>query len=165
MLAIEARSASLLADSIAFLEAASVGALTSFGGNWSQSGRESFAGFCGTIISIPTYALFWMIAANYYEATIPSAAPLAATGAALLLTNIACLVVRNHGRLPPLADSSSDVRNHAIMNIMIVLAALVTWVLGTMWPDAFAALGILCASAGAAEHIWAAARELPPVEE
>jgi Co/Zn/Cd efflux system component len=164
ILAIEARSASLFADSIAFLEAASVGALMSSGRNWSRPGREAFARFSRTIILIPTCLLFWMIAANYYGTAIPSALPLAATGVVLLLTNIACLVIRKHGRFPYLAESHSDVRNHAIMNTVVVLAAFLTWASGTMWPDALAALGILCVNASAAGHISLAARESPPID-
>lgn len=165
ILAIEARSASLFADSIAFLEAASVGALMSSGRSWSMPGREAFARFSSTTILIPTCFLFWMIAANYYGTAIPSVVPLAATGAVLLLTNIACLVIPKHGWFPRLAESLSDVRNHAIMNTVIVLAAFFTWASGTMWPDMLAALGILCVNASAAAHIWLAARELPPVDE
>ena len=66
ILAIEARSASLFSDSIAFLEGASVSVLLSSGRNWSVPGRETFARFSRTIILIPTCFLFWMIAANYY---------------------------------------------------------------------------------------------------
>jgi hypothetical protein len=121
-LAIEARSASLFSDSIAFLEAASVSVLVSSGRNWSMPGREAFARFSRTIILIPTSFLFWMIAANCYGTAIPSAAPLAATGAVLLPTNIACLVMPKHGRFPHPAESLSDVRHHAIMNTVIVLA-------------------------------------------
>src|SRR6202035_2838018 len=83
ILAIEARSASLFADSIAFLEGASVSVLMSSGRNWSMPGREPCARFSRTIILIPTCFLFWMIAGNYYGSAIPSPAPLAAAGAAL----------------------------------------------------------------------------------
>ena len=161
ILAIETRSASLFADGIAFLEGASVSVLLSSGPNWSMPGREAFARFSRTILLIPICFLFWMITANYHGAAIPSATPLAATGAALLLTNIACLVMLKHGMFAHLARSLSDVRNHAIMNATVVLAAFLTWASGTMWPDALAALGILCANASAAEHIWLAAREPP----
>jgi len=105
-----------------------------------------------------------MIAANYCETAIPSAVPLAATGAVLLLTNIACLVLPKHGMLPHLAGSLSDIRKHAIINALIVLAAFLTWASGTMWPDVLVALGILCVNACAAEHIWLAARESPPID-
>ena len=160
-LAIEVRSASLFSDSIASLEATSVGILMSSGRNWSMPGREAFAGFSGTIILIPTCFLFWMIATNYYGAAIPSATPLAATGAVFLLTNIACLVMPKHGMFAHLAGSFSDIRNHAIINTAIALAAFLTWASGTMWPDALAGLGILCANTCAAQHIWLAARESP----
>src|SRR5258708_24764802 len=140
ILASEARSASLFADSIAFLEGASVSVLLSSGRNWSMPGRKAFARFSRTIILIPTCFLFWMIAANYYGAAIPSAMPLAATGAVLLLTNIACLVMLNHGTFAHLAQALSDVRNHAVMNAAVVLAAVLTWASGTMWPDTLAGL-------------------------
>jgi Co/Zn/Cd efflux system component len=164
ILAIEARSASLFSDSIAFLEATSVSILMSSGRDWSMPGREAFARFSRTVILIPTCFLFWMIAANYYGAAIPSAAPLAATGAVLLLTNIACLVMSRHGKFAHLAGSLSDVRNHAILNAAVVLAAFLTWISGTMWPDALAGLGILCVNARAADHIWLAATESPPID-
>ena len=164
ILAIEARSAALFADSIAFLEAASVGVLMSSGRNWSIPSREAFAGFSRTIIFIPTCFLFWMIAANYYGTAVPSAVPLAATGAVLLLTNIVYLVLTRHGMLAHLASSLSDVRKHAIINAFIVLAAFLTWASGTMWPDVLVALGILCVNACAAEHIWLAVRESPPFD-
>ena len=164
MLAIEARSASLFADSIAFLEAASVSVLLSSGRNWSMPGREAFARFSRTTILIPTCFLFWMIAANYYGTAIPSAVPLAATGAVLLLTNIAYLVMPKYGMFAHLAGSLSDIRIHAIMNTVIVLAAFLTWASGTMWPDLLAALGILYVNESAAEHIWLAARGAPPID-
>jgi len=164
ILAIEARSASLFADSIAFLEGASVSVLMSAKLNWSMPGRKAFARFARTIILIPTCFLFWMIAANYYGTAIPSAAPLAATGAVLLLTNIACLVIPKHGTFAHPAQALSDVRNHAVMNTVIVLAAFLTWASETMWPDVLAGLGILCVNVSAAEHIWLAARESPPID-
>src|SRR5258708_15745635 len=161
-LAIEARSASLFSDSIAFLEATSVSILLSSGRHWSMPGREPFARFSRTIILIPTCFLFWMIAANYYGATIPSATPLAATGAALLLTNIACLVMPKHGRFAHLAGSLSHIRNHAIMNTVVVLTAFLTWASGTMWPDVLACLALLFVNPDPAEHIWLAPRHPPP---
>ena len=85
----------------------------------------------------------------------PVRAPLAATGAVLLLTNIACLVMLNHGMFAHLAGSLSHVRNHAIMNTVIILAAFLTWASGTMWPDVLAGLGILYMNADAAEHVCA----------
>jgi Co/Zn/Cd efflux system component len=121
ILAIETRSASLFADNIAFLEGASVSVLLSSGRNWSMPGREAFARFSRTILLIPICFLFWMITANYHGAAIPSATPLAATGAALLLTNIACLVMLKHGMFAHLAGSLSDVHNHAIMQAVVVL--------------------------------------------
>jgi Co/Zn/Cd efflux system component len=144
ILAIEARSASLFADSIAFLEGASVSVLLSSGRNWSMPGREAFARFFRTIILIPICFLFWMITATI---TAPRSRP--------------------RRRWPQPARRSGslcDARNHAIMNAAVVLAAFLTWASGTMWPDALAALGILCVNASATEHIWLAAREPPLID-
>src|SRR5665647_2035131 len=94
ILALEIRSVSLFSDSIVFLEGASVSILMSPRLNWSAPGREGFARFSRTMLLIPTCFVFWMIAANYYGGEIPSAVPLATTGAVLLLTNIAFLYLR-----------------------------------------------------------------------
>src|SRR5216683_3262135 len=84
VLAVEVRSVSLFSDSIVFLEGASVSVLMSPKLNWSVPGREAFARFSRTMLLIPTCFMFWMIAANYFGAESPSAAPLATTGAVLL---------------------------------------------------------------------------------
>lgn len=124
---------------------------------WSARGREAFARFSRTILLIPTCFMFWMIAANYFGAEIPSAAPMATTGAVLLLANIGFLFML--GRVfSHLAAPLSHVRTHAIMNSAIVLAAFLTWGSETMWPDVLAGLGVLYINGDAAEHIWLAAR-------
>ena len=58
------------------------------------------------------------------------------------------------------ADSSSNVRSHAIMNAAIVLAAFLTWGSGTMWLDVLVGLMILYMNEDAAAHVELAAR--PP---
>ena len=62
--------------------------------------------------------MFWMIAANYFGAEIPSAAPMATIGALLLLTNIACLFMLGRRVLsssgPALACSNS--RDHEFLD-------------------------------------------------
>jgi Co/Zn/Cd efflux system component len=161
ILAVEVRSASFFSDSIVFLEAAAVSVLLSPGLKWSLPAREAFARFARTLILIPTCFMFWMIAANYYGAEIPSAAPMATIGALLLLTNIACLILLSRGVFAHQAGPCSHVRSHAIMNASIILAAFLTWASGTMWPDVLAGLGILYMNADAAELVWLAAR--PPV--
>ena len=120
ILAVEVRSVSFFSDSIVFLEAASVSVLLSPGLTWSLPGREAFARFARTLILIPTCFMFWMIAANYYGAEIPSAAPMGTIGALLLLTNIACLTCAETGHVcvsggPVLACSKScnhECRDH-----------------------------------------------------
>ena len=125
--------------------------------DWSAPGREAFARFSRTMLLIPSCFMFWMIAANYFGAEIPSAAPLATTGAVLLLANIAFLLVL--GRVfSHLAAPLSHIRTHAIMNSAIVLAAFLTWGSGTMWPDVLAGLGILYTKGDATQHIWLSAR-------
>jgi Co/Zn/Cd efflux system component len=158
ILAVEVRSVSLFPDSIVFLEAASVSVLLSPGLKWSLPAREAFARFARTLILIPTCFMFWMIAANYYGAEIPSAVPMGTIGALLLLTKIACLILLSRGVFVHQAGPCSHVRSHAIMNASIILAAFLTWASGTMWPDVLAGIGILCVNADAGEHIELAAR-------
>src|SRR5258708_25111629 len=143
ILAIEVRSVSLFSDSIVFLEGASVSVLMSPELNWSVPGREVFARFSRTMILVPTCFMFWMIAANYYGAEIPSAVPLATTGATLLLTNIACLVVLSRGMFSRPAGSLPHIRSHAIMNTAIIGAAFLTRASGLMLPQSLSALSLL----------------------
>src|SRR5271169_2091350 len=133
ILAVEVRSASLFSDSIAFLEGASVSVLMSPRLNWSAPRREGFARFSRTLLLIPMYFMFWMIAANYYGGEIPSAVPLAATGAGLLLTNIAVLYMQSRGMFSNPAGLFSQIRTHMIMNTAIIGAAFLAWGSGTMW--------------------------------
>jgi Co/Zn/Cd efflux system component len=160
-LAVAVRSVSFFSDSIVFLEAASLSVLLSPGLKWSLSGREAFARFARTLILIPTCFMFWMIAANYYGAEIPSAAPMGTIGALLLLTNIACLIVLSRGMFAHQAGQCSHVRSHAIMNAAIILAAFLTWESGMMWPDVLVGVGILYANADAGERVEFAARSPP----
>jgi Co/Zn/Cd efflux system component len=161
ILAVEVRSVSLFSDSIVFLEGASVSVLMSPKLNWSAPGREGFARFSRTMLLIPTCFMFWMIAANYYGAEIPSAAPLATTGAVLLLTNIVFLFMLSRSVFSRLAGSVSQIRTHVFLNTAIIGAAFLTWGSGTMWPDVLAGLGILYMNGNAAEHILLAARHPP----
>jgi Co/Zn/Cd efflux system component len=159
LLAVEVRSASLFSDSIVFVEGASVSVLMSPELNWSVPGREAFSRFARKMILIPTCFMFWMIAANYYGTEIPSVVPLATTGAALLLINIACVVMQSRGMFTRPAGSLSHIRNHAIMNTAIIGAAFLTWGSGTMWPDVLAGVGILYMNGDAAEHVCLAAQQ------
>jgi Co/Zn/Cd efflux system component len=158
ILAVEVRSVSLFSDSIVFLEGASVSILLSPKLNWSAPRREAFANFSTTALLIPTCFMFWMVAANYFGAEIPSAAPLATTGAALLLANIGSLFMLSRRMVSNAAGLLSHIRTHAIMNTAIIGAAFLTWGSGTMWPDVLAGLGILYMNGDAAEHILLAAR-------
>jgi hypothetical protein len=158
ILAVEVRSVSFFSASIVFLEAAAVSVLLSPGLKWSLPAREASARFAITLILIPTCFMFWMIAANYYGAEIPSATPMGTIGALLLLTNIVCLILLSRGVFVHQAGPCPHVRSHAIMNASIILAAFLTWASGTMWSDVLAGLGILYMNADAAEHVWLAAR-------
>jgi Co/Zn/Cd efflux system component len=161
VLAVEVRSVAFFSDSIIFLEGASVSVLMWPRLDWSLPGREAFARFSRTMILVPTCFMFWMIAANYYGAEIPSAVPMATIGAVLLLTNIACLIMLGQGMFAHQAELRPHVRNHAVMNAAIILAAFLTWGSGTMWPDVLVGLGIVYMNADAAEHVGLAARPPP----
>ena len=121
--------------------------LLSPGLTWSLSGREAFARFASTLILIPTCLMFRMIAANYYGAEIPSAAPMGTIRALLLLTNIACLIVLRREMFACQAGLRSPVRSHATMYVAIIIAALLASVSGTMLPDVLAAMGIVYVNA------------------
>ena len=82
---------------------------------------RSLCRFARTLILIPTCFMFWMIAANYYGAEIPSAAPMGTMRALLLLTNIACLIVLRPEMFARQAGPCSHVRSHATTNAAIII--------------------------------------------
>ncbi len=156
-------SVSLLADSIDFLEDASLNLLILLGLGWSLRRRARLGRVLALILLVPALATLWT-AWTKFQAPVPPA-PLALTlaGAGAMLVNLLCTAMlarvhRGGGSLTRAAFLSA--RNDVLANIAIILAGLVTAFLwASAWPDLITGLGIGALNADAARDVWQAARE------
>jgi Co/Zn/Cd efflux system component len=153
-------SVSLFADSIDFLEDASINTLIIIALGWSASHRAMMSKLLAGIILIPGLATLWMAWQKFALPIPPASIPLSLTGVGALLVNFTCALllirVRHHGGSLGLAAFLSA-RNDVLANAAIILAGWVTsWTL-LAWPDLIVGLGIAMINAGAAGEVYKAA--------
>lgn len=154
-------SVSLFADSIDFLEDASVNFLIAIAIGWSASNRAKVGMVMALILVIPALALFWTAWQKFNAPTAPDAWLLSLTGLGALVVNVGCAFLlakfRHHsGSLTKAAFLSA--RNDAFANIAIILAGFISLVWLSGWPDLIVGIGIAMMNADAAKEIWEAAR-------
>lgn len=156
-------SVSLFADSIDFLEDASVNFLIFAALGWSAVRRARVGMALAGILLVPGLAALWMAWEKFNMPVPPEPAPLTLAGAGALAVNLACALLlaryRAHsGSLTRAAFLSA--RNDALANVAIIAAGLVTAFLwASAWPDLIVGLGIAAINADAAREVWTAARE------
>ncbi len=154
-------SVSLLADSVDFLEDASVNLLIFFAVAWAARTRSVVGRGLAVLILVPAVATIWIAVAKILDPQPPEVVPLSLAAAGALAINLlsAVLLVRHRhhaGSLPKAAWLSA--RNDALANIAIIGAALVTLVWSSGWPDIVVGIGIGLLNADAARAVWLAAR-------
>lgn len=153
-------SVSLFADSIDFLEDASINALILLALAWSVPRRAVASKVLAGIILIPGLATVWMAWQKFTVPMPPAPLPLSLTGVGALLVNFVCALllvrVRHHGGSLGLAAFLSA-RNDVLANAVIILAGLVTGYTLSVWPDLLVGLGIAIINAGAAVEVYTAA--------
>lgn len=155
-------SVSLFADSIDFLEDASVNFLIFAAVGWSAARRAGVGRVLAGVLLVPTFALLWALWNKIGSPVPPEPLSLGVTGAGALLVNLSCalLLARHRHRGDSLAKGAFlSARNDAIANVAIIGAGLVTAVHRSIWPDVIVGLGIAAMNAGAAREVWIAARE------
>jgi Co/Zn/Cd efflux system component len=156
-------SVSLFADSIDFLEDASVNSLILMAIGWSPRNRARVGLALGAILLVPGLATLWTAWQKLHVPVAPDAALLSLTGTGALAINLSCAIMlaryRHHrGSLTKAAFLSA--RNDVLANIAIISAGLVTAHLWqSAWPDLVTGLGIAALNADAAREVWQAARQ------
>lgn len=161
--AIKIGSVSLFADSIDFLEDASVNVLILVALGWSAVWRARVGMMLAFILLAPALGTVWTAIDKLMTPVAPEPSLLSLTGAGALLVNLACALMlarfRNHGGSLTKAAFLSA-RNDVLANIAIVAAGLVTAFLWrSAWPDLFVGIGIAIMNADAAREVWTAARK------
>ena len=155
-------SVSLFADSIDFLEDASLNILIAVGLGWSARRRAGLGMVLAGVLLFPVLATIWTAWRKVNAPIAPAPLPLSLAGLGALCVNATCaLVLAPHrsqgGSLTRAAFLSA--RNDVLANVAIVAAGLVTAFLWpTAWPDLIVGLAIGAINADAAREVWMAAR-------
>ncbi|MGD0635909.1 MAG: cation transporter [Beijerinckiaceae bacterium] len=159
--ALSTGSVSLFADSVDFLEDASINLLILAGLAWTGRARARLGMSLAGIILLPSLAAFVMAWHRFMTGTAPDAVVLGVTGLGALAVNSACaLLLARHrasgGTLTKAAFLSA--RNDTIANIAIIAAGVLTAATRSPWPDLSVGLAIALLNAGAAHEVFTAAR-------
>lgn len=154
-------SVSLFADSVDFLEDASVNILIAVAIGWSARRRARLGMGLALIILAPALAGLWTAWQKIAAPVPPASWPLTLTGTGALLVNTVCALTlarvrHHHGSLTKAAFLSA--RNDVLANIAIIAAGVVTGTLWpSAWPDLIVGLCIAAMNADAAREVWEAA--------
>ena len=158
-------SVSLFADSIDFLEDASVNGLILLALGWSSRNRARLGMALAGILLVPGLATLWTAWGKIAHPAAPDPFSLTATGLGALVVNLSCAFLlaryRAHGGSLTKAAFLSA-RNDALANVGIIGAGLLTVAFRSAWPDLVVGLAIAAMNADAARAVFGAARrELP----
>ncbi len=155
-------SVSLFADSVDFLEDASINFLIFAAIGWSAQRRARVGMALAGILLIPGLATFWTAWDKFNIPVPPAPLPLSLAGLGALAINLSCALMlaryrMRGGSLTRAAFLSS--RNDTLANVAIIVAGMVTAFLWrSAWPDVIVGLGIAALNADAAWEVWTAAR-------
>jgi Co/Zn/Cd efflux system component len=162
-IAVAIGSVSLFADSVDFLEDASINVLILVALGWTARNRARVGMLLATFLLAPGLATLWTAWEKFNTPAAPNPLALSLAGLGALAVNLSCAFMlaryRNHsGSLTRAAFLSA--RNDALANIAIIAAGMVTAFLWrSAWPDLIVGLGIAVMNADAAREVWTTARD------
>lgn len=155
-------SVSLFADSVDFLEDASINLLIFFATAWSLRRQSQVGSVLAFVILVPAVATIVVAVQKIFDPVPPDVAPLSLAAAGALLVNLGCaaLLVRHRRTNGSMARAAwLSARNDAFANIGILLVAVVTIWVHTGWFDIVVGIAIGLLNADAARAVWRAARD------
>jgi Co/Zn/Cd efflux system component len=155
-------SVSLFADSVDFLEDASINLLIFFAAVWSTRRRSYVGSLLALVILIPALATIWTAVVKIMNPVPPEPLPLSVTAVGALLVNLTCalLLVRHRNHPGSLAKAAwLSARNDVLADIAIIAVAVVTVWVPTAWIDIVVGIGIGLLNADAARTVWTRARD------
>lgn len=154
-------SVALFADSIDFLEDASVNLLVLLGLGLAAFWRRIIGTGLAALILVPGLAALWTAWQKIGAPVPPEPIALGLTGFGALVVNGVCALllarVRHQGGSLTRAAYLSA-RNDVVANVAIVLAGILTFATNSIWPDIVVGLGIAAMNADAAREVFEAAQ-------
>lgn len=154
-------SVSLFADSVDFLEDAAVNLLVLLALGWSARARARVGILLAAVLLIPAVATVWTLWMQWHEPVVPAAVPLTLVGVGALVVNTGCAMLLARVRKVQSSLTRAaylSARNDAYANVAIIVAAGMTAIRPTHWPDFIVGIGIFLMNTRAAMEVYAAAR-------
>jgi Co/Zn/Cd efflux system component len=156
-------SVSLFADSVDFLEDASVNLLVLLALGWPLRWRARVGMGLAGVLLVPGLATLWMAWVKFFHPVAPDAGDLVTTAFGAMVVNVVCALIlmrhRAHGGSLTRAAFLSA-RNDVFANVAMAAAGVVTGLVWrSAWPDLLVGLGIAAMNADAAREVWEAAVE------
>lgn len=156
-------SVSLFADSVDFLEDASINLLILAALGWSLRRRAQVGMALAGILLVPGLATLWTAWEKFNVPVAPDPVPLTLAGLGALAINLVCALMLaryRHGGGSLTRAAFLSARNDTLANVAIIAAGLATAFLWrSAWPDLVVGLAIALMNADAAREVWEAARE------
>lgn len=156
-------SVSLFADSVDFLEDASVNLLILLALGWSLKARARVGMVLALLLLAPGLATLWSAWSKFNLPVAPDPMPLSLAGLGALAVNLLCAIMLNRHRRR--GDSLTkaaflSARNDVFANAAIIAAGLITaFAWRTAWPDLIVGIAIGLVNLDAAREVWEAASE------
>lgn len=156
-------SVSLFADSVDFLEDASVNLLILLALGWPARRRARLGSALAAMLLVPGLFTLWMAWEKFAHPSPPDPSLLSITGFGAMVVNLCCayLLAAHRARGGSLTRAAFlSARNDVLANVFIIAAGVVSmdlWV--SAWPDLLVGLGIAALNADAAREVWAAAKQ------
>jgi Co/Zn/Cd efflux system component len=155
------RSVSLIADSIDFLEDASINLLILVGLGLAVAARARMGTVLAVIILIPGLAAFVAAVDKFLHPAVPGVVALSTTAFGALLVNATAAVILSrvkHHEHSLMQAAWLSARNDVLANVAIIAAALATALVPSPYWDVAVGLGIGVLNADAAVKVWRRAR-------
>lgn len=160
--ALRIHSVSLFADSVDFLEDASLNLLIAAAFGWRPLARARLGMLLAALLLAPGIATLWTALEKIHAPSIPAPQPLSLAAAGAMAVNLTCALLlakyRNKGGSITRAAFLSA-RNDVLANVAILLAACVTLYVRSFWPDLIVGMGIAALNLDAAREVWTAAHK------
>lgn len=155
-------SVSLFADSIDFLEDASLNLMVLLAIGWSAAMRRRVGILLALVLLVPGIAALWTVWTKLGQPIAPEPAMLTLAGFGALLVNATCALLLTRVRLSGGSLTRAaylSARNDVAANIAIIAAGAATYATGSIWPDIIVGLGIAAINADAAHEVYEAAMD------
>ncbi|OYW55361.1 MAG: cobalt transporter [Hyphomicrobium sp. 32-62-53] len=159
-IAVAIASVALFADSIDFLEDATINMLVLVALGWTAARRRAVGLLLAVCLLVPGLAALYTAWEKFNAPSIPDPTILTLAGLGALAVNGLCALllsrVRHQGGSLSLAAFLSA-RNDVAANVAIIGAGLATAATGSMWPDVIVGIGIALVNSGSAYEVYEAA--------